>query len=226
MGRGALITLLLSGVAAAEAPSVRGQVRLSVAGPDGKPVPSPNASGVSIAIEERAGAARHAARHYEMRQKDKHFDPDFLVIQVGDAVDFINDDKWVHNVFSASKARSFDIGKPPMGAVRSITFDTAGQVDVFCDIHASMRATIVVVPDGPMTKTDDSGAFAVGGLKPGTHNVFAWRGPGSFTTGVVTVEAGKVGGVTLDVVEPALGAHRRLHGEAYRDGPAYSGTSH
>ena len=43
-------------------------------------------------------------------QKDKTFLPDLRVIVAGQSVQFTNDDPFVHNVFSTSTARDFDLG--------------------------------------------------------------------------------------------------------------------
>src|SRR5579884_4140605 len=79
-------------------------------------------------------------------QHGAEFHPDFLVVVAGQTVAFPNDDRMPHNVFSVSPARRFDLGHYRQGESRSVLFDHPCVVDVFCNIHDTMHATIVVVP--------------------------------------------------------------------------------
>jgi plastocyanin len=79
-------------------------------------------------------------------QKDKKFSTDRVEVKVGDSVEFRNDDPFFHNVFSLSDAATFDLGSYPQGESKSVSFDTAGTVDVECAIHPSMKMTIEVKP--------------------------------------------------------------------------------
>jgi plastocyanin len=82
-------------------------------------------------------------------QKDKAFTVSEVSIKVGDTVRFVNEDSFFHNVFSLSDAALFDLGSFPQGDHRDIQFDTAGEVEVECAIHPSMRMVIhVEEPEG------------------------------------------------------------------------------
>ena len=89
--------------------------------------------------------ATSASAQHVVAQKDKLFAPDMLTIKVGDSVEFRNDDPFFHNVFSMSEAKTFDLGNFPAGESRSVTFETAGTVDIECTIHPLMNMTIEVV---------------------------------------------------------------------------------
>src|SRR5581483_1553247 len=84
-------------------------------------------------------------RHAEMIQKDKKFTPHVLVVPVGTQVDFPNFDPIFHNAFSSFSGQPFDVGLYPPGTSRSVTFKRDGIVRVFCNIHQTMSAVIVVV---------------------------------------------------------------------------------
>ena len=85
------------------------------------------------------GAADHV-----VGQQNKRFTVKHLSIQVGDTVQFTNQDPFFHNVFSLSDAKTFDLGSYPKGQSKSVTFDKAGKVEVECAIHPTMRMVIDV----------------------------------------------------------------------------------
>jgi len=81
---------------------------------------------------------------HRVGQKDKQFTVEELSIKKGDTVVFGNDDPFFHNVFSLSSASTFDLGSYPKGDSKSVVFSEAGEVEVECAIHPSMRMKIQV----------------------------------------------------------------------------------
>jgi len=108
----------------------------------------------------------------EMRNVDKSFMPDLLVIPVGSVVRFPNDDPFFHSIYSETDVDSFDFGFYSTGPGKQVTFSTAGVVNVRCHIHARMHATIVVV-DGPSAELLDE-HFELKGVPPGAHVLHVW----------------------------------------------------
>ena len=106
-------------------------------------------------------AARAAAPHAIILQKDKTFRPHLLAIATGSVVDFPNADPIFHNAFSSYSGQVFDIGLYPPGTSRSVRFARPGVVRVFCNIHPTMSATIVVLSTPYFTVTSADGNFAV-----------------------------------------------------------------
>src|SRR6478735_7306098 len=89
-----------------------------------------------------AGAAMSAtayAKDFEVLQKDKKFSQKSLMVAVGDAVSFKNEDPFVHNIFSLSDSKTFDLGSYPQGQSKKVTFDKPGTVEVECAIHPEMK---------------------------------------------------------------------------------------
>jgi plastocyanin len=116
-----------------------------------------------------------AARTYTMAQQDGTFVPHVLPVPVGSTVEFPNADRVYHNVFSLSKASSFDLGRYPRGQSRSVRFDSAGVVKVFCHIHSDMTAVVLVVPNAFFVQPDENGRFRIDGIPAGTYTVVAWH---------------------------------------------------
>jgi len=135
-----------------------------------------------------------------LNQQDRRFSPDLVVIPVGSSISFANLDPIFHNVFSLSKARSFDLGNYPKDESRTVLFPKAGIVFVDCHLHANMSAVIVVTPNRWSTTADASGRFVLPNVPPGTYTVVAWhRAAGFFRK---TVRTTKDAGATVDFAIP------------------------
>jgi plastocyanin len=122
------------------------------------------------------GAARPGAPLTAvMDQHNARFEPDMLVIPVGSSVQFPNSDPIFHNVFSLSKAESFDLGYYPRGKSRTIKFEHSGVVQVYCHLHASMYAAIVVTSSSWYGKPAADGSFSFANVPAGHYRVMAWH---------------------------------------------------
>lgn len=115
--------------------------------------------------------------HVKMIQKDKKFIPHILAIAAGAYVDFPNDDPIFHNAFSSYNGQLFDLGLYAPGATKSVRFSREGIVRVFCNIHSSMSAVIVVLATPYFATTVRDGAFQIPNVPPGEYqlNVFHER---------------------------------------------------
>jgi plastocyanin len=107
-------------------------------------------------------------------QQNETFVPHVLPIVAGTTVDFPNNDRTYHNVFSLSKTKTFDLGRYAAGHSKSVRFDKPGIVRVFCDIHSHMSAFILVFTHRYFSVTDPDGAYRLPNVPPGTYTVFAW----------------------------------------------------
>jgi plastocyanin len=125
-------------------------------------------------------APRGAFDQYEggravMDQRNETFVPHVLAITTGTTVDFPNSDRIYHNVFSLSKARTFDLGRYAVGRSKAVRFDRPGIVRVFCDIHSHMSAFILVFNHPFYAMTDGDGRYRIDHVPPGNYNVIAWN---------------------------------------------------
>jgi plastocyanin len=128
--------------------------------------------------------------HAVLDQREERFVPHVLAITTGTVVDFPNSDRIYHNVFSLSKARSFDLGRYAAGRSKPIKFDRPGVVRVFCDIHSHMNAFILVFSHPFFSLTDTDGRFRIDNVPQGTYNVIAWNEGVSSEPKAVTVTDG------------------------------------
>jgi plastocyanin len=110
-----------------------------------------------------------------IEQRDRRFVPDLVVIPAGSTVSFPNLDPIFHNVFSLSKAKSFDLGNYPKGQTRLVTFPAPGVVAMYCHLHSNMAATIVVAPNRWAVRADANGAFTLKDVPAGTYTIVAWH---------------------------------------------------
>ncbi len=169
--------------------TIRGRVELRQTPPD--LVRRPNASDVgmhrghaptdrrrSVVYLESAPRAAFEQRdepRAKLDQRGEAFVPHVLAIVAGTTVDFPNNDKTYHNVFSLSPIKPFDLGRYAVGRSKSIRFDRPGIIRVFCDIHSHMSAFILVFAHRHFAVTDDEGRYRLDNVPPGTYTVIAWN---------------------------------------------------
>jgi hypothetical protein len=125
-------------------------------------------------------------------QRNKSFEPNFLIIKRGTYVEFPNWDPFSHNVFTRSKvAPPFDLGRYPKGIAKTDRFNTVGRVQLFCNIHPQMHAELRVVPNGYYDRVDSHGRFMIEGIPTGEHTVVVWHAQLGKVTRAVQVTASK-----------------------------------
>lgn len=150
-------------------------------------------------------------------QKDKTFLPALRVVVAGQSVRFTNDDDVVHNVFSTSKARPFDLGKPPPGQTREVRFPTPGLVELYCNIHEQMSATLLVLPNRAFAFVAADGTFRIEGVPPGRYPVHVWGKKFEPVQAELTVPSNGAAAVTLTVTPRVFTpAHLDKYGQPYR----------
>jgi plastocyanin len=108
-------------------------------------------------------------------QRNEAFVPPVSVVTVGSTVHFPNEDPYYHNVFSLSRAATFDLGRYPSGESRVRQLAKPGTVKVFCHLHAQMSALIMVLDHPWFAVPEESGRFAIDSIPPGEHVVVAWH---------------------------------------------------
>lgn len=157
-----------------------------------------------------------------VKQDGKRFLPDLVAVTAGGTATFPNGDPFLHNVFSPTSERTFDVGSYKQGDTRSRTFPTPGVLDIYCNIHPEMSATLVVLPNRRFAIADATGRFEIS-VPAGTWSVFAYsrRADRPTSTKITVTEGGTVEtSLTLDEV-PRDFKHRNKYGEEYRETTIY-----
>lgn len=112
---------------------------------------------------------------FEIVTERKQFNPRSLAIPVGATVRFPNRDPILHNAFSTAEGNAFDVGVYGQGPGESVTFQRAGVVRVFCNVHHNMVAHILVLDTPFSTRPNDRGRFELSGLPAGDGELFVWH---------------------------------------------------
>lgn len=131
-------------------------------------------------------------------QRNASFIPHVLPIVKGMSVRIVNRDKTYHNVFSLSAIKKFNIGRRPTGEEVPVTFDKAGVVQVFCDIHSNMSATILVLDNPMFVQPSEDGSFELQDVPPGQYTVKAWHERFAAPPQQITVRSGETTTVTFE----------------------------
>jgi plastocyanin len=132
------------------------------------------ADAVYVYVDNVKSAPVHG-KSIQIKQEGKQFNPSYAVVQVGTNIMFPNEDSIFHNVFSQSPRNSFDLGAYRAGPPpRPVTMTAPGVVDVQCNMHESMRAAVLVVPNKLFTKVRSDGSYRLEGVPTGARRVVAW----------------------------------------------------
>ena len=155
----------------------------------GKPVAGAVVSIEGLSKEQvKARMSMHKPQRQMIDQRNLEFIPMVVAIMVGESVDFPNNDKSWHNVYSKGGANDFDLGLYPPGKTRSKKFDRPGVSRILCNAHPAMEA-FVVVKDHPFFSVADSrGNYQIENVPLGKVLVQTWYpniGVGSETVEIV-----------------------------------------
>ena len=119
------------------------------------------------------------------------FEPRVVPIPVGSAVEFINQDPIYHNVFSLTPGAKFDIGRKPAGVVYRLPDPIAvvGEINLFCDIHPQMNATIFSLDTPYYTQPDAAGQYEFEQLPPGIYELRIYHPDLATVSATIEIEA-------------------------------------
>ncbi|MEQ9308323.1 MAG: hypothetical protein RLN90_02650 [Balneolaceae bacterium] len=128
---------------------------------------------ILVVLKGESVHLENSDRFQVLNQKDQEFMPSLLPVTLGEKVRIKNSDPVYHNVFSLTSPNKFDVGRRPKGEHFDVTFDKAGVVDVFCDIHSNMYAIIYVLPEGTVawTKIKSGDSFSFQNISAGSYEL-------------------------------------------------------
>ena len=178
MRRSALLPILCLAVAPVFGAELTGTAQVS-----GKP-----AQHAVVWLEASGAPTGSAPKKVVLDQRNLTFVPHVLAVRVGTTVEFPNNDKVFHNVFSFRDGKKFDLGMYPKGVSKPIVFDKPGLARLFCNIHPNMAAYVMAVDSSYFAVSNEHGTFTISGVPAGTYTYHAWRPGGQMLTGSITVD--------------------------------------
>ncbi len=161
---------------------------------------------------------------FEIVTVRKEFTPRTLTVPVGSTVRFPNSDVILHNVFSVSGKNRFDLGLYKRNAGKDTVFEHPGVVRIFCNVHHSMVAYVMVVDTPFYTSPSFDGQFSLNGLPEGPGTLTIWHERSEPTTHELTLPLVEPLEIQISVSKPRVPRHTNKFGKPYarkRSGRAY-----
>ncbi|MGQ0801179.1 MAG: cupredoxin domain-containing protein [Pseudomarimonas sp.] len=168
-----LLLGLLAGAGPGFAADVTGTIEL-VSG--GKPLRANEAEDAVVYFRPKGMTTfQPPAERAVMTTRRKQFWPRILPIAMGSTVQFPNEDVILHNAFSASTGNVFDTGVYGAGEGATHTFTRPGLVKVYCNVHHSMFAHILVLDTPYFARPDAQGRFTLRNLPAGEGSLVVFH---------------------------------------------------
>lgn len=176
------------------APVVSAQeIILRLMGSDGAPVVG---AVMELLSDTVVASTSTAMREAQIDQLDKEFVPTVTTIVAGGSASFPNSDDILHHVYSFSQAKTFDTplyGSDANSQYREM-FEVPGVVEIGCNIHDWMLATIYVGESDLMAISDDAGVARLANIPSGQYRLRVWHSrldaPQNSVEQNVVIEAG------------------------------------
>lgn len=131
--------------------------------------------GQAVIWLEGSGVTPIPPRQVSVLTEGKEFRPRVTVVPAGSTVVFPNNDPFNHNVFSGSAEGAFDLGLYGRGQSRQTRFNRPAVIRVYCNVHATMAAFIVVRDNPYYARPSADGSFSIAGVPPGRYTLHAWH---------------------------------------------------
>jgi len=123
----------------------------------------------------------------EMDQKGCVFVPRVVLVPAGGTVEFLNSDRLLHNLHSASRDNPTFNRTQPRGRVIPVAFSKPEFIQVNCDLHSWMRGWVVVADHPFYALSNDAGEFVLSNVPPGKYVLQIWQETLGTTSRDVTV---------------------------------------
>ena len=137
---------------------------------------------VSDAVIEVTSATTHStstamqnAPSAEMGQKDKQFSPRMIAVRQGTTVSLPNYDDIKHHIFSFSPANTFEKSLPKGSQDATLSFNSAGIVELGCNVHDWMMGYVYVAASPLFAISGESGQVTISNTPKGQLHVKVWH---------------------------------------------------
>ncbi len=154
---------------------------------------------VTVYVKDGPNVATDAPAEAVLAQDGCRYVPHVLAVRTGQKVVVTNHDPTLHNVHIDAPNNTSDNFGQTRGDSRAVAFDHPDDVEFKCDVHAWMRAHVMVFDHPCFAVTGDDGSFRIGRLPPGTYTLVAHQEEFADLTQTVTVTADRpTADVTFD----------------------------
>ena len=126
-------------------------------------------------------------------QRGMMFEPRVVAMQVGEVLRFGNADPDSHNVHLQGAGTNLNQVVAPGGSLEFVPGE-AGVVRILCDVHAHMRAFVIVANSPWVSTCDRTGQFQFAGVPAGRYRLLVWHEMGPPLSRTI-----EVSGETLDL---------------------------
>ncbi len=156
-----------------------------------------------VLVYVKSGAKKGAApkNSVVLDQKGCIYRPHVFGIMVGQKLEIVNTDGFLHNIhFISKKNKEFNQAQPTKAVKITKTFNSTElpPSSYFkCDVHPWMKAWVGIFDHPFFAVTGDDGTFAIKGLPPGTYEVEAWHEKLGTQSQSVTVKPGETKEITF-----------------------------
>ena len=135
-----------------------------------------------------------------LRNRGCAFVPHVSSATMGQTLEIVNEDPFLHDAHAWLGQRTlFNLAIPRGRTVRT-RLDVPGLIHVNCNVrHTWMHAYLAVAEHPYQTVTASDGRFTITDVPPGTHRVAVWHELLGSTERTVTVSAGSVTSVGIDL---------------------------
>lgn len=181
----------------------------------GRAVPGQAAQTVVWFEPDRPAESAPPERALEMTTRRKEFTPRLLVAERGATVAFPNRDPILHNVFSVSDPRPFDLGLLGEDEAGRVRFERPGVVRVFCNVHHDMVGYVLVLDTPFHASPDARGDFRLRGLPPGPGTLTVWHEQAEPWTAHLTLPAAGPVEARVELTKPRIPPHLDKFGRSY-----------
>jgi plastocyanin len=196
------------------APSLVHHAQVEPSGSVHGKVDVPSGEPVAYVFVENVRGPSVKGQKVKIEQVSKSFVPSWAVVQKGTVVEFPNMDNIYHNVFSVSPGNTFDLGLYNSSESKTYSFEDAGAVDIYCNIHPQMAASVLVVPNRFFTKVKPDGSFEIADVPGGKRKIVAWSPGSRLSAEWVEVNPGAPAAVNL-TLERKVAGHKNKVGRPY-----------
>ncbi len=208
-----LVVLCATAPTVTQAWELTGSVRVA----DGvEPAESPAAIAAATIVyfEPDSSSGDTSPTAVDVAMQRKEFVPRVAVATPGSSVRFPNRDPILHNVFSVSAPNEFDLGLYRSGEGEAVMFEQPGVVRVFCNVHHSMVAYVLVVDTPHFARVGVDGSFKLTGLPPGGGRLTVWHDRSEPWSRAIEGSTGPVA-VDLTIDRARVPRHANKFGKPY-----------